>query len=214
MGNRMKGSVQGGGYRKIYEDLTKRLATADIAFGAGNLGLVSNNYGDVEIPFLNHSYRVSPKGVTRADGGKVSHTLGSVIIQYILNGSRSQAAWRFVTLSELAGPLFSDSAYTQDALESPLIKRFQGRVPELMAAAEHLGGWPGGKAGLGGVSLIFELLPKIPVQVIFYDGDDEFAARARLLIDMNATEFLEFEFIAVLVTIFIQELQMVNGIPG
>jgi hypothetical protein len=83
-----------------------------------------------------------------------------------------------------------------------------------MAAAEYLGGWHGGKAGLGGVSLIFELLPKIHVQVIFYDGDDEFRARARLLIDMNATEFLEFEFIAVLVTIFVKELQGFNTIPG
>ena len=45
-------------------------------------------------------------------------------------------------------------------------------------------------------------------------GDDEFGARARLLIDTNATEFLEFEFIAVLVTIFVNELQRVNGIPG
>jgi hypothetical protein len=35
-------------------------------------------------------------------------------------------------------------------------------------------------------------------------GGDEFAARARLLIDMNARQFLESEFIAVLVTIFAQ----------
>jgi len=76
-----------------------------------------------------------------------------------------------------------------------------------MAAAESLGGWPGGEAGLGGVSLIFELLPKIPVQLVFYDRDDEFPARTRLLCDLNATEFLEFEFIAVLVTIFVQELK-------
>ncbi len=76
-----------------------------------------------------------------------------------------------------------------------------------MKAAESLGGWSGGETGLGGVSLIFELLPKIPVQLIFYDSDDEFPARARLLCDLNATNFLEFEFIAVLVTIFVQELK-------
>jgi hypothetical protein len=203
----MKESIQGGGYRRIYEDLTARLASADIAAGAANLGLVLNKFGEAEVTFLNRKYRVSKKGITPCDGDKVLNTLGSVIIQYILNGSRSETAWRFVTLSELAGPLFTDGAYTQDALESPLTKRFQGRVSELMAAAESLGGWPGGKSGLGGVSLIFELLPKIPVQLIFYDRDAEFPARTRLLCDLNATNFIEFEFMAVLVTIFVQELK-------
>jgi len=209
----MKESIQGGGYRRIYQDLTGRLATADIASGAGNLGLVLNNSGEVEVLFLGRKYRVSPKGITVSGGGKVLNTLGSVIIQYILTGSRSETAWRFVTLSELAGPLFTEGAYTHDALESPLIKRFKGRMPELMTAAESLGGWLGGKAGLGGVSLIFELLPKIPVQLIFYDSDAEFPARARLLCDLNATHFLEFEFMAVLVTIFVQELKAYSTQP-
>ena len=202
----MKKSIQGGGYRKIYQDLIERLATADIATAAHNLGLAFNSSGEAEVSFLNRIYRVSKKGVTRADGAKVLETLGSVIIQYILNGSRSEATWRFVTLSELAGPLFTEGAYSHDALELPLIKRFKGKMPELMAAAESLGGWPGGEAGLGGISLIFELLPKLPVKLIFYDSDDEFPARVSLLIDQNATNFLEFEFMAVLVTIFVREL--------
>ncbi len=87
-----------------------------------------------------------------------------------------------------------------------MIKRFQGRVPELLVAASSLGGRIGGESGLGSVSLIFELLPKIPVQLIFYDRDDEFPARVTLLVDRNATRFLEFEFLAVLVTLFVQVL--------
>jgi hypothetical protein len=203
----MKASIQGGGYRKIYEDLTQRLADADIASSAKNLGLILNNSGEAEVPFLARNYLVSEKGVILSGGGSVIDTLGSVIIQYILNASRSETAWRFVTLSQLAGPLFTEGTYTHDALESPLVKRFEGCMSELMKAAQSLGGWSGGEAGLGGVSLIFELLPKIPVQLIFYDRDEEFPARARLLCDLNATDFLEFEFIAVLVTIFVQELK-------
>jgi hypothetical protein len=42
--------------------------------------------------------------------------------------------------------------------------------------------------------------------LIFYDSDDEFPARAGMLIDQNATDFLEFEFRVVLVTIFVREL--------
>lgn len=195
-----------GGYRKIYQDLIQDLAKADVASAAHTLGLNLNDRGEAEVPFLGHPYRVSPNGVRRSDGGGFLETIGSVLIHYILKGSRSEPAGRFVTFSELAGPVFKEGSYSRDALEFPLIKRFQGRVPELLAAAHSLGGRVGGESGLGSVSLIFELLPKIPVQLIFYDRDDEFPARVTLLVDRNAARFLEFEFLAVMVTLFVQAL--------
>jgi hypothetical protein len=60
--------------------------------------------------------------------------------------------------------------------------------------------------GIGGKSWIIQLLPKIPVQLVFYRGDEEFPAAARLLIDQAAVNFLEFEFLAVLATIFVEQL--------
>ncbi len=123
-----------------------------------------------------------------------------------MKGGGGEAARRFVTFSELAGPVFKEGSYSRDALEFPLIKRFQGRVTELLTSADSLGGRIGGESGRGSVSLIFELLPKISVQLIFYDRDDEFPARATLLVDRNATRFLEFEFLAVMVTLFVQAL--------
>jgi hypothetical protein len=75
-----------------------------------------------------------------------------------------------------------------------------------MAAAVLLGGRLGGEGGLGAQSLIFELLPHIELQLIFYDRDDEFPARATLLLDRNATQLIEFEVVAVLATIFVHTL--------
>ena len=197
---------QTGGYRKIYQDLIQDLAKADITSAAHNLGLTLNERGEAEVPFLGHKYWVSQKGVRRSGGERIMESIGSVLAHYILKGTRSETAGRFVTFSELAGPVFKEGSYSRDALEFPLVKRFQGRVPELLAAAGSLGGRVGGESGLGSVSLIFELLPKVPVQLIFYDRDDEFPARVTLLIDRNATRFLEFEFLAVMVTLFVQAL--------
>lgn len=197
---------QTGGYRKIYQDLVRDLAKANIASAAANLGLHLNDWGEAEVPFLGTKYWVSQKGVRRSDGERILESIGSVLAHYVLKGIRSETAGRFVTFSELAGPVFKEGSYSRDALEFPLIKRFRGRVPELLAAAASLGGRVGGESGLGSVSLIFELLPKIPVQLIFYDQDDEFPPRVTLLIDRNATQFLEFEFLAVLVTLFVQVL--------
>jgi hypothetical protein len=202
----MTDSLITGGYRKIYEDLIEQLQYADIATSAEHLDLSMNDEGEAAVPFMGTTYLVSNAGVRRADGKRVSDTTGSALIHYILAGSRSRPAGRFVTLAELAGPLFKQGSYSGSALEQPIIKRFQGRVPELLAVAESVGGRQAGQSGLGSVSLIFDLLPHILLQLVFYDRDDEFPARATLLFDFNVTQLIDFEALAVLVTIFVQTL--------
>ncbi len=195
-----------GGHRKIYADLLKRLASTDIARLAEHLNLPINNTGEAEIPFLGQTYLISNKSVRRSDQRSFPETTGSVLIHYLLAGSSNRPAGKFVPLAELAGPLFKQSSYSQSALESPLIKRFHGRIPEFISIAESIGGRQGGISGLGSVSVIFDVLPNILLQLIFYDKDDEFPARATLLLDANATQLIDFETLAVLVTIFVRFL--------
>lgn len=202
----MKDTFAIGGYRWIYEDLLRRLEYADISTSAKHLDLALNDDREVEIPFFGTTYLVSRGGVRRSDGRRFSDATGSALIHYILNGSRSRPVGQFVTFAELAGPLFKQSSYSMSALERPIIKRFQGRTSKLLAEAASVGGRQGGEAGLGSVSLIFDLLPHIPMQLIFYDRDDEFPARVTLLFDLNATQLIDFEVLAVLVTIFVQSL--------
>jgi len=202
----LKKNVAIGGHRWIYENLIERLQNANITTSAEHLNLALTNAGEAKIPFLGATFLVSNEGVRRLDGKKFNYATGSVLIHYILKGSRSRPAGKFVTFAELAGPLFKQGSYSSSALERPIIKRFQGRIPELLAAVASYGGCQGGEAGLGSVSFIFDLLPHVPLQLIFYDRDDEFSARATLLFDLNATQLIDFEVLAVLVTIFVQSL--------
>ena len=199
-----------GGYRKIYENLIERLQYADIATSARHLGLSLNDAGEANVRFMDATYLVSSFGVRRVDGKRIPDTTASALIHYILQGSRSRPTGQFVTFAELAGPLFKQDTYAQSALEQPIIKRFRGRVSELLAVAEIVGGRQGGEAGLGSVSLIFELIPHILLQLVFYDQDDEFPARTTLLFDRNATQLIDFEALAVLVTVFVQSLTRMN----
>jgi hypothetical protein len=129
-----------------------------------------------------------------------------VVARYLIHGSRCRPSGRFVTFAALAGPLFTQGSYSVSALERPICTRFQGRVTELMESMERFGGRREGEAGLGSVSLIVDLLPHIPLQLVFYDRDDEYPARATVLFDGNATELLDFETLAVAVTVFVNAL--------
>ncbi len=202
----MKDDPVTGGYRQIYEDLIARLQNADIVTSARHLGLLLNEAGEAEVPFMGATYLVSNSGVRSADGKRVPETTASALIHYILTAGRSRPAGRFVTFAELAGPLFKEGSYSASALEQPIIKRFQGRVSELLAIAATVGGREGGEGGWGSISLIFDLLPHILLQLVFYDRDDEFPARATLLFDRNSTQLIDFEALAVLVTAFVRSL--------
>ena len=94
-----------GGHRKIYADLLKRLTSADIARLAEHLNLPINNTGEAEIPFLSQTYLISNKGVRRSDLRSFPEATGSVLIHYLLAGSSSRPAGKFVPLAEL-GPEF------------------------------------------------------------------------------------------------------------
>jgi hypothetical protein len=206
----LKESIAIGGHKWIYEDIITHLAAVDIATSAEHLNLQLNDAGEAEVSFLGVNYLVSNDGVRRSDGQRVSYAAGSALIHYMLKASRSRPVGQFATFAELAGPLFKQGSYSKSALELPIIKRFQGRVPELLSVAAAIGGHQGGAAGLGSISITFDLLPHILLQLIFYDRDDEFPARATLLFDRNATQLIDFESLAVLVTLFVQSLTDMN----
>lgn len=206
-----------GGYQQIHDDLMAELRQARIAPPAQALGLELTPAGEALVPFLGLGYLVSPLGVRRADGGPVAAITASVLIRYLLTGSQARPSGQFVTLAALAGPLFSQGGYSASALEEPIRRRFQGRAPELARAVQALGGGPGGEGGLGSLSLVLEPLPHIRLQLVFYDRDEEFPARATLLFDSQATRVLDFETLAVMVTILVKALtkgQEADAAPG
>ncbi len=200
-----------GGHQWIYQDLLRRLQNADIATSARHLDLKMSAGAEAEIPFLGRTYLLSKKGVRRSDGKDFSEATASALIHYILRGSRGRPGGQFVTFAQLAGPLFKQGSYAQSAFELPIKKRFEADVPGLLAAVAALGGHQGGVAGLGAVSLIIDLLPHIPLQLIFYDRDHEFPARTTLLFDLNATQLIDFESLAVLATVFVRTLTRVHS---
>jgi hypothetical protein len=195
-----------GGYQAIYDHHMGRLTDAPLAAHAGRLGLRRLDGGEVEVRFLGQPYRVGPGWVHNARGAAAPIIVASLIAGYLLTGGGGETLGRFVPLKTLAGTGSGHGSFQQNALAAPLIKRFKGRTDALQTAARQLGGVPGGEAGSGGLSLIFDVLPKVPLQLVFYDSDEEFPAEVNFLLDLSATRFLEYEYLAVMLTTFVKAL--------
>lgn len=195
-----------GGYQAIHDALMRRLAGAPLSSHAERLGLRRLDAGEVEAGFLGQAYRVGPGWVRSADGQPAPLIIASIIAGYLLTGGGGETIGRFVPLKTLAGTGSGHGSFQQNALAAPLIKRFKGRGESLCTAARRLGGRLEGEAGSGGISLIFDVLSKVPLQLVFYDSDAEFPAEVNFLLDLSATRFLEYEYLAVMLTAFVKAL--------
>lgn len=70
---------------------------------------------------------------------------------------------------------------------------FAGKTEQLFNACEKIGGHqPEHRAGAD-VCWQFEVFPFLPVQMRFWDGDDEFEPKLQLLWDKNTLDFIRFE---------------------
>ncbi len=194
------------GYRKIYRDLLDELKSVDLAQAAKILDLLYNPAGQMEVVLMGTTYLIESNGIHRQDGKAAATVQGSVLAGYILKQGRGEPAGKFVSFNSITGMVPTKSSYSSSSLEARLAKYGQMDQVRFHEAIVKSGGRPGGEVGIGGKSWIIQLLPKIPVQLVFYRGDAEFPAAARLLIDQAAVNFLEFEFLAVLATIFVEQL--------
>lgn len=82
-----------------------------------------------------------------------------------------------------------ESAYRSSILE-PLAQLFAGRADALQAAFQRLGAEKIARCDAGGR---LDVIPGLKLDVLFWDGDDEFPAQANMLFDSNITDFMHEE---------------------
>ena len=202
----VKAHNETGGYENIYKDLLENLKSISLTGAAKVLGLSCNQSGQIEIPFLGGTYLLDTGGARNSEGQEASTVVGSVLAGYVITQGRGEPSNRFVPMDKLTEMVSSGNNYSNNSLEARLAKYATKNPVRFQDAVVALGGNPGGEVGSGGKSWIVHLLPQIPVQLIFYEGDDEFPSVVRLLFDLTSVNFLEFEFLAVAATVFVQEI--------
>lgn len=183
-------------YERVYQGLLEDLAKIDISSRATGLGAI---YGDggMEIPFLGRPFLVSPQGVMPLDGASNPVTIRIVLCYYVLHGGDAPLGNRWVAYRD-----FKDSAFFMQSfraqVEARIAKHFTGRKEDLRRVCEALGGQDYEGPMKGDLCMRFAALPKVPLLLIFYDGDEDLPASATVLFDANAHRFLDMECLAVL----------------
>ena len=185
------------GYEQIYQSLIPKLSNCDLIEIAGRLGLTLQTAGVLSVNFLGRAYEISAHGVTPVDGKPVNVNNRSVLAYYTLSSGVGEPAFSYVPISYHLGAatVFSGNLKW---MTDPLGKIFSGNYALFSETMVRLGGVYEGKLKSGGYSWLLQVLPQIGLQIIYYDGDNEFPCEVQVLFDKHASLFLEFECLAFL----------------
>lgn len=185
------------GYEQIYESLLPKLSECDFSEAAGRLGLSLRPDSGMSVNFLGREYEISSRGVNPTDGKPVDVINRIVLAYYALSKGVGEPALSYVPVSDLTDAKIAFNINLK-WMTAPLGNIFSGDYEGFCEIMRSLGGVFNGRLNSGGYAWFLKVLPKIPLQIVYYDGDDEFPCEIRIFFDRNASRFMEFECLAFL----------------
>ena len=145
--------------------------------------------GVYTVKYFGASYFVDSKGaVSREDLGpqEVPFNDKTLILQYLNSASGLPPRGRWLSFLELPDGAHHYVPLQIDAT-NPLAEIFGFSAGDFIKAALSLGGTP---VSMGHYAYIIPALPKLPLVVMLWEGDDEFAASCNILFDAVAPTHL------------------------
>jgi hypothetical protein len=192
-----------GGYDSIYHELISRLSEIDFQESAARLGLEYVD-GGVRVSFLKREYRVTSDGVEPLDGQPVNVNNLSVLAHYLLSKGQGEPENSYIPFESIPRMIGGLSAQSR-LMNKPLERYFGNGYRKFREAAAKLGGIEE-EPQASKHAWRFDILPKIPLQLVFYEADEDFPTEIQILLDITAIQFLEFECLAFMVGCFVRAL--------
>lgn len=186
-----------------FEEATRRareeLAGRDPAIMASSAG-AAYSYPDraFTLSCMDGEARVSfPGGEVTMDGESIKGALPLIILHYLTGARGCDPAREWIAYRDLPGARYHDSSFRAE-VELPLARALQEKVEEIKAWVEEKGLE---RSDHGGISFIWNALPRVPLLFVLNPADEEFPADARVFYDATAPSHLPTEDLEVLAEI-------------
>jgi hypothetical protein len=150
----------------------------------------------LHIPFLDRTYLVSYPHFEfedQADNQKEIPLQEQVLIlHYLMAAETPDLTGKWVSYREIPGASFYFGAFVKRAVD-PLKKVFGQNISGFCQAAEKL---QARKIENGDAGFEFPMFPAVPLQLILWEGDNDFPAEANILFDKTIGRMLSPEDVA------------------
>jgi hypothetical protein len=138
---------------------------------------------------LNQSYRISfPEGEVSLTAGEKAITMRDkiLILHYFTQAKGTPLSNKMITYKELPDGINYFPVFAKRAIQ-PLVTFFGSEPEQLLKTAEALGG---SKADYGDVAVTINAFSRVPVTIVLWKGDAEFAPQGSLMFDSTISDYL------------------------
>jgi len=152
---------------------------------------------EIGVQYLNQTYKITLPDIeiSLADSTEeVSLRDKILILHYFTSAKGTPAANRLITFRELPEGSVYSPTFSKRTIK-PLLGYFGQEPRLLLAAGEKLGGH---RADYGDMAVTIDAFSRVPVTIILWQGDDEFAPQGNILFDAGISDYLSTEDITVL----------------
>ncbi|WP_022666154.1 DUF3786 domain-containing protein [Desulfospira joergensenii] len=175
-----------------YQDYCRRIGRCDLGAAAEILGLVPEEQGGW-IRFLNRDYWVSGEGFRDDSGRRPGYGLCVILAKYVLlcpDRVIRDPQWVGIRDFKKDAAITNVNFFTSDT-EQAILKHFQSRTDRMELAGQALAGKPHDTGAGYDLSMVFDLLPRIRLLLLFNDKDEGFPAMCRVLFEKHAEFYLD-----------------------
>ena len=143
-----------------------------------------NEPNSIHIKFLNRIISISwPDLIFSQDSGKEIKIKEKILLlHYLNNAQKEDLTGDLISYEEIPSARFYLSAFNARTRD-PFIAAFGKNPDKLPVIAQEL--FAAQRASMGDVSVTIQALPKIPITLIIWRGDDEFSPNGTILFDSS-----------------------------
>ncbi|MFZ5562961.1 MAG: DUF3786 domain-containing protein [Thermodesulfobacteriota bacterium] len=152
------------------------------------------------LPYFSDTVIILPDRIIRPTGEELNMWEQVFIYNHLAQNGSALPSGEWKGFTEFPNTV-SKIKSMKDHVEAPLVEAFRGRVADLKARAENLGGRDvTAETGSADAAILFTPLPRVPVMLMFWDAEDAdgFDAETRLMFDRTITDHLDIESIVFL----------------
>ncbi len=151
----------------------------------------------VTLKYLNQTYQITLPHVDISLLGSrepVPMKDKLLILHYFIRARGNRLSGKIITYKELPeGFIYFPSLYKRAI--KPIMAHFGLQPQRLLEVSKKMGGR---KADYGDIAVTIDALPRIPITLVLWQGDNEFPPEGSILFDSTISDYLPTEDIAVL----------------
>jgi hypothetical protein len=188
----------------------EKMSLVDIKQQCLNSGAVLDNQNTVRIDFINENYTISiNSGAVTLTSAERDVPLRNriLMLHYFIKAKGTQLTGNQITYRQLPGGLIYYPTFVQRTIKR-LIEFYGNKTQDFIKAGQTLGGETG---CAGDASVVIRAFPRVPVNLILWQGDNELTPQLNILFDANISDYLEPEDITVMCEIIAGRLIATAG---